>query len=190
MYSTFKFMSISLSLISACSANPSSTGIPEEKHPQNQQNIHNYSLDHISKSSEYLQDSNSGNTAVSLEQLLDSSTKDGLNMDMVEKRQSELRSKGVSNDVSMKILGVAQQRAMISKLIQEKIQLSHSLETAKKKHRPEIEAQINSVGAQIKLLHENITPMLKFIRATLQLTPEQLANIKGIDLQDQMRNSN
>lgn len=184
MYSTLKFMSISLSLISAGSANPALTNNPEEKYQ------HGHNMDHISKPAEHAQDPNYDKTIISLEQLLDPNTKNGLNMDMVGKRQNELRSKGVSNDVSMKILGVAQQRAMISKLVQEKIQLSHSLETAKKKHHPEIEAQINSVGTQIKLLHENITPMLKSISSTLQLTPEQLANIKGTDLQDQMRNSN
>lgn len=123
-----------------------------------------------------------------LEQLKDPRSPDGLNMGAVEMRQKEMRSKGVSNDVSMKILGVAQQRAMETKLVEQKAQLMNNM-PKKKGEQAAVAAKIAQLDANIKALQDTITGQLRDIQKTLGLTPEQLANIKGVDHQQKMRDT-
>lgn len=125
---------------------------------------------------------------VAVEQLKDPNSPDGLNMGAVEMRQKEMRSKGVSNDVSMKILGVAQQRSMESNLVWKKTELMTKM-PKKKRERAAVEAQIAKLDEQIKALQDIITGQLHDIQAILGLTPEQLANIKGVDHQQKMRDT-
>ncbi len=122
---------------------------------------------------------------VELDQLKNPTSPDGLNMDAVEARQKEMRAKGVSNDVSMKILGVAQQRAMEKKLINEKAALLGNMPTDKK-GKAAAEARVAQLNQQIKLFQETIRDQLHSIQDQLHLTPEQLANIKGVDHQAKM----
>lgn len=125
---------------------------------------------------------------VTLEQLKDPRSPDGLNMAMVEARQKQMRANGVSNDVSMKILGVAQQRSMESNLVWKKTELMTKM-PKKKRERAAVEAQIAKLDEQIKALQDIITGQLHDIQAILGLTPEQLAKIKGVDHQQKMRDT-
>ncbi len=125
---------------------------------------------------------------VAVDQLKDKNSPDGLNMAMVEERQKEMRSKGVSNDVSMKILGVAQQRSMESNLVWKKAELMKNM-PKKKRERAAVETQIAKLDEQIKALQDTITGQLHDIQEILGLTPEQLANIKGVDHQQKMRDT-
>ncbi len=122
---------------------------------------------------------------VGLDQLRNPTSPDGLNMGAVEARQKEMRAKGVSNDVSMKILGVAQQRSMEKKLVDEKAALLGNMPTDKK-GRAEAEARLAQLDQKIKLFQETIRGQLHSIQDQLHLTPEQLANIKGVDHQAKM----
>ncbi len=123
---------------------------------------------------------------VSLDQLKDPHSKDGLNMAMVEARQKEMRSQGVSNDVSMKILGVAQQRSMIKNLLEQQAALVEKM-PKKKKEQVAVHAEIAKLDAQIDALKTVVSKQLHDIDAELHLIPEQLAQIKGVDHQAKMR---